>query len=591
MVLANEAEKCFGREGKRSFCVGFFFLRNIVSTLTISAVDLVKRDHSLPPSFQKYCVLMTKIMQKAVLGETMEGHFEVINKGLPELNSNLEDMVCALVGDVEDDDDDVDNIEDVDDDEEDIDEESEEERVVNFGAMPIIGTGDLKFISQEAIDFVAHFLHQNGGNIRKLLKGKREEDLEISEKNLEILTSFQIHLERYKSQFKKEPLEKEEEKVKEEGSPKPKRRFSISKKAGKGSKSEETSKYISPFGAGPGPSPLGSPMGASGAPPRTSDVFRGYSDNPFSFAGPHSRENSLGLEEDFGGKRKLAVPVQGSKRAHDLMGEERSIRGGSESTFLKAHPNSIGNCGVYGGEAAGFGGFGSGGGEKIVLGEVLEDDRVRAAFLSFLSRNYMAEGLLLWLELQKLRMCMDEKDWCVMFLSTCEEFLLPDSPEHCHVQGCMDDIVAAYHVLKRLSTLTSLSCSPPASPPMSSSFSSSSCLGEDDVVELPLTPSSLQPLILKIEKVVWGNMAASCLPLFILSFEYKAFMEGKVDTAKAAFSREKAERFFGERIEVCFLFILIFSSFFFFLNSVMISFLHFYLLGSSSSTNVNQKQT
>ena len=199
--------------------------------------------------------------------------------------------------------------------------------------------------------------------------------------------------------------------------------------------------------------------------------------------------------------------------------------------------------------------------EKVVtmsLEEILGDENIRRVFYSFLKRNFMGETLELWFFLEELANIVDEIEWQQKFIQVCHEFLLHSrSPRFVHLDGCENDIQAAYRSVllsNEISFFDEESRGLVQQPQRFSFFSSSSSFSSPSSAQVmsfssSLNSKSLEPLVTKMRKRVWGMMMTSCVPIFLLSDEYQLFINEVVDSSKNAFSRSKAQAFFGETIE------------------------------------------
>ena len=68
--VSKMVEEKFGEEGRKTFLVGFFFLRFITAALSSPDVHLT---YHVSSHFSKFCILMSKILQNTASGK----HFEM----------------------------------------------------------------------------------------------------------------------------------------------------------------------------------------------------------------------------------------------------------------------------------------------------------------------------------------------------------------------------------------------------------------------------------------------------------------------------------------------------------------------------------
>jgi len=153
--------------------------------------------------------------------------------------------------------------------------------------------------------------------------------------------------------------------------------------------------------------------------------------------------------------------------------------------------------------------------DDLLLDDVLNDENLQSAFHQFLTRAWMAESLQAWLLIVRLLEMEDGEKKVSMFNDICEEFLLPNSPSLLNLQDRL------LYSIRDLYDHTSKSAM------------------------FPLPPA----LLSQLRTEVWLLLATACLLPFHKSDTYREFKEGRMDSSADAFSRRKAEQFFGEKIE------------------------------------------
>jgi hypothetical protein len=139
----------------------------------------------------------------------------------------------------------------------------------------------------------------------------------------------------------------------------------------------------------------------------------------------------------------------------------------------------------------------------------------------------MAESLQAWLLIARLLEMEDGEKKVAMFNDICEEFLLPNSPSLLNLQ---DKLLFSIRELHQQTSTSMIHPIPPA-------------------------------LLSQLRTEVWLLLATACLPPFLKSDTYREFKEGRMDSSADAFSRRKAEQFFGEKVEVIFGVIFLLSLF------------------------------
>ena len=201
-----------------------------------------------------------------------------------------------------------------------------------------------------------------------------------------------------------------------------------------------------------------------------------------------------------------------------------------------------------------------GDGRQASLVEILGDEKLREVFRYFLSRRWMDEALDVWGKLEQIDHRGNEEEKGRLFLELCKKHFVAGCPNPVNVES---DVLQM--VLGEFEAVSSSCCSSSSysftSP--SYSFCSSEETAEDE--PLPQEKKGLSKRVMSyLKSEVWLLMASSCLPAFATSEDFTDFLDGKVDSSKGAFSREKAEQFFGCKIEVffSFLFSFMFSTFF-----------------------------
>ena len=173
-------------------------------------------------------------------------------------------------------------------------------------------------------------------------------------------------------------------------------------------------------------------------------------------------------------------------------------------------------------------------GTIVSLSDILGDDKIREVFQNFLIRSHMGEVLAVWTELEKMEIILvqlpknpkeKEKELETLsekFVRLCQTFFL---------EGCENPVSVSFETAALvLQTHTLVIVGGEKKNPISFKF-----LGV-------------------LQEEIWGVMCMSCLPPFIMSGCYQEFLDGKIDSTKVAFSRVKAEQFFGADIQVFFCF-------------------------------------
>jgi Regulator of G protein signaling domain len=153
----------------------------------------------------------------------------------------------------------------------------------------------------------------------------------------------------------------------------------------------------------------------------------------------------------------------------------------------------------------------------MAVSDVLCDPALREAFHAHLNSCLMSEILDLYISLEDFFHLDDPDMKLLAYKKMAEEFFLPNSPGL--VNHSFNILAQLREVYEEVSKRT--------------------------ISELPgglLEPVRIATLDL---------LAYSCLPPFIMSDIYQDFQEEVLDSTKVGLSRQKAERFFGEKIEVC----------------------------------------
>lgn len=149
------------------------------------------------------------------------------------------------------------------------------------------------------------------------------------------------------------------------------------------------------------------------------------------------------------------------------------------------------------------------------LDEVMSDDKLRFAFQTFLKRNHMAEILEIWAEFEELRMEVDDGRKIEHFRNICQSFVLP---------GCPKPVNLSCEVSE---TLKQLYC-------------------DLAVMRYDRFPMKM---LKSFEHDLFALLEVSCLPSFLLSSIFQDVRNGVFMTSEEEFSRQKAEFFFGMKIE------------------------------------------
>ena len=162
--------------------------------------------------------------------------------------------------------------------------------------------------------------------------------------------------------------------------------------------------------------------------------------------------------------------------------------------------------------------------KNLRLYEVLQDKALRDAFKLFLERSLMSENLQLWDSIEDFYNMITPQERMDQFNHICQTFILPDAP---------NPVNFSFEVLSTLRRLNQE-------------------LADEKRLELP------SDVLEALRRATWDQLLFTCLPAFAFSDFYGDFLTGSVDSSQLAYSRMKAEDFFGMKIEVC-----VFSFFFF----------------------------
>jgi hypothetical protein len=182
-------------------------------------------------------------------------------------------------------------------------------------------------------------------------------------------------------------------------------------------------------------------------------------------------------------------------------------------------------------------------GRVVSLADIMWDEEVLRAFHLYLKRSFMSESLDLYLQLDQVKTMIlekqDQKYINAAYTNLWAEFLQENCPR-----------------------------------PVNLSFETIQYLCEEEIKIRNLQNDEISFLAIETALIeIWYLIGQSCLPEYIMSGNYQIFLEGKSDTSKTAFSRKKAEQFFGTRIDVIsrFFFFFFFFDLFFFSLSLSLS--------------------
>jgi hypothetical protein len=149
------------------------------------------------------------------------------------------------------------------------------------------------------------------------------------------------------------------------------------------------------------------------------------------------------------------------------------------------------------------------------LDELMSDEKLRFAFQTFLKRNHMSEILEIWEQFEHLRLETDDALRISIFRTICENFVL---------SGCPKPVNLSCEVYETLTQLYS----------------------DLDVLHLQELPMKL---LKNFEHDLFALLEVSCLPSFLLSPIFQEVRSGVFMTHEDEFSRQKAEYFFGMKID------------------------------------------
>ena len=152
---------------------------------------------------------------------------------------------------------------------------------------------------------------------------------------------------------------------------------------------------------------------------------------------------------------------------------------------------------------------------KLKMEDILEDENLFNAFYSYSRRNLMSEAIDLWNAVES--MCYNlptEEEKVAKYKEIAADHFL---------RGCRFPVNMNHDLLERLRGLYM-------------------DLQYEDTQTLPPV------LILDLRRELWLLMTSSCLPAFLDSDVYENFLNGIMYTSKEEFSIQKAEQFFGYRV-------------------------------------------
>ena len=151
---------------------------------------------------------------------------------------------------------------------------------------------------------------------------------------------------------------------------------------------------------------------------------------------------------------------------------------------------------------------------KLQLEDVIGDENLSSSFLTFLRASYMSVSYELWLEIVKYEtVCKTDEARRETYRHVMKRFFEKGCPDPMSLPKLITHSITKYHA-------------------------------DIDDEKKPLP----QHLFNQSKEELWMLLCWTCLPAFQLSEAYKDFETGKVDSEKTGFSRNKAEKFFGQTI-------------------------------------------
>ena len=151
---------------------------------------------------------------------------------------------------------------------------------------------------------------------------------------------------------------------------------------------------------------------------------------------------------------------------------------------------------------------------KLQLDDVIGDERLSSAFLTFLKASYMSVSYELWLEIVKYETeCKNDSQRRDVYRGVMKRFFEKGCPDPMSLPKLITHSITKYYVDI-----------------------------DDESKKLP------KGLFNQSKEELWMLLCWTCLPAFQLSETYKDFETGKIDSVKTGQSRVKAERFFGQTI-------------------------------------------